>query len=185
MADPCKIRLSTSTPFAATTGLRPYAVTDIQGHFLLKTAPVGEGNLSASKPEAGYPDMTNALYDARNSPSRVTVNAKPGSSPALVTLRFEKPLAVLRWKIVSASSLTKLEGIYVHIALADDPSIEQYGTSSADHEFLFVLPERPIMLVITSQGFQEWHPSDSPGLSQPLHLPRGTVDQRTIILKPK
>ena len=172
-------------PFAANIGPRPYATTDTSGSFSLKTPPVGEGTLSASKLEDGYPDMTNALYGGRNSSSRVRVDANATKSSAPVILRFETPNALLRWKIVSSSTQLTIRGAYMHISLVDDPGVEEFGSFPVDRDFVFVLPRQAVTLMISSQGFQEWHPSDSPGLAQPLLLPPGTVDKRVILLKPK
>jgi len=56
----------------------------------------------------------------------------------------------------------------VHIALADDPNIVEYGSFPTDREFIFVLPKRPITFTITARGFEEWHPSADPGLPNSL-----------------
>lgn len=172
-------------PSAGTVAMQNFATTTPNGYFLLRTQPVGEGTLSASKPEAGYPDAKNALYAKEGLRSRVQINAKPGHSPDPVTLTFDAPNAVLRWKIQSASQRVKLPGAYIHIALASNPKIVEYGMFPVDREFIFVLPRRPITITISYTGFHDWTPAGTSGLSYPLALAPGTVDRRVIQLEPK
>lgn len=172
-------------PFAASSGMPRITTTDADGYFSLRTQPIGEGIVSASKPEAGYPDELNAIYEEKAARNRVRVNTKQGANPPPVVLTFGAPHAVIRWKIQSASPQVKLPGAYIHIALASDPKIVDYGTYPVDREFVFVLPRQPITITIGYIGFRDWTPEGTPGLSYPILLVPGTVDTRVIKLEPK
>jgi len=176
-------------PFAGFIGMRTYpleARSDASGYFTFSIPPLGKGSLRAMKFDDGFPDAINALYgreafNKKNGSVR-RINVKEGASSIEVTLRFGDPYAVIDWTIRSGADHSPLDSSAWKIALTDEPKSYESASGLGAH-FLFVLPKRPVTIVISAPGYKDWSTADDPDFGRNFILKPGTRQRRDIYLK--
>ena len=164
------------------SGPMPGAITAADGSFVFHMQPLGPGAVSASKPEAGFPNAVMALY-GKGRRSEQRINATVAASPIHVDLSFEEPDAAIEWKVLSKADQKPLRSVAFNIAWSDDPKIYMQGGSNAGI-LKFVLPKHPVLIRIGAPGFRDWTSAASPEFRGAVSFPPGTKDERTILLEP-
>ena len=167
----------------AHSGPLPTAVTAADGSFVFHMQPLGPGAVSASKPEAGFPNAAMALY-GKGRPSEQRINATVAASPIHVDLSFEEPDAVVEWKVLSKADQKPVRSVAFSVAWSDDPKIYMRGGVSNTGILKFVLPKHPVLIRIGAPGFRDWTSADSPEFRGAVSFTPGTKDERTILLEP-
>jgi hypothetical protein len=153
-------------PFAGMNGINlPGPVlTDETGFFHIEYPPRGQGWVTASKTDEGYPNAALALYGRDGYSSLETVDLKPGSV-VNVELRFGKPDAILVCT-VSDPLQQPVRGARILIQWPEDPQVMMSRTIPKDGIFQFVLPRHAVYVEVSAPGYTTWHYQDpNTGLS--------------------
>jgi hypothetical protein len=172
-------------PFSGYTGMFESATTAADGTFAFHVYPYGDAEVSASKPQAGYPDGTNALYGRGGHESVQRINATVAMSPIHVELRFGEPEATADWKVLSKTDQTPVRFVTYSVAWSDDPKVFSRGSTSNVGIFRFVLPQHPVQITVGAPGFRNWNSAESREFAGPVLFTGGTRDERTILLEPQ
>ncbi len=165
------------------SGPLPGAVTAADGSFVFHMPALGEGAVSAWKPEAGFPNAVMALY-GKGRPSEQKINATVAASPIHVDLSFEEADAMVDWKILSKADRSPVRSVAYSIAWSDDPKTYLRGGILSGGILKFVLPKHPVLIRIGAPGFRDWNSADSREFGGPVSFTPGTKDERTILLEP-
>jgi len=177
-------------PFSGRGGMATFALdtqTDAKGDFSFAVPPLGDGWLRAMKFDSGYPDFVNGLYgrggNDKNNGSITLISAKQGSPVTGLTLQFGEPDAVIDWTVRSEADRSLLPNGRYKIALSDEPTTFQSASFGADAHFIFVLPQRPVIITIAVPGYRDWSSAGDANFGDRFMLKPGSRQRRDIYLK--
>ena len=169
--------------YAGSTGAMPRGLSNSVGYFSLRVPALGAGLIRAMKIDSGYPDAGNTLYGRIGYESVKEISANADTPLIEVSLRFGDPDAVIDWTIRSEKDSSILKNALYKIALVEDPAGYSSGTIRTNGGFLFVLPKRPVVIVISAPGYMDWSTADDPAFGRNFMLKPGSRQKRDIYLK--
>jgi hypothetical protein len=170
-------------------GLRPYFLTDEQGNFLIKNLTPGPYIVSASKEEDDYPptDSIFHILGIVDTP-QVSVYEQQTTSDVVISLTQRAPR--LRAGVLDTISGKPINNAQINICRTDTPD-NCYKTSlnlsEETGDFEFLVPPVPVIIEISSPGYETWTYSKDGGSdhSDSLKLNPGETKKLKIAMRPQ
>ncbi len=154
-------------------GIKPVAMTDANGKFLLSNVPAGANGVHASKELDLYPDTRAAIYSNDSVPvPKVIVHA--GELISGVVIKLGAKAAMVSGKIIDGETLEPVLSSRIRLSKVDDDDIMRSQGPDSAGSFRLLVPSQPIRLVITAPGYSSWQ-----------YKGQGEVSPGVIQLKPE
>lgn len=172
-------------PFAAYSGILPEpGVTNDNGEFRLTFPSVGEGWLTASKVNEGFPDAAQTLYGRGGYESVRSIDLHPNQT-VTADLQFGSPNATVEVEAVDSHSGKPISTARILIEWPDNSENMVSETIPSSGRLLLVLPRHPVTMVVTAPGYLPWKYRDSDTLSSGLQAEPGSQIHLQVGLTPK
>ena len=149
-------------------------VTDATGEFLFEPIGLGKYAVYVDDEEAGYSEHS-AIFSGRTSEVEITLE-QPDAE-----LRLELPpkAGFLEIHLTDRTTGALIPSVHVKVVLAENPKWGFDMTTfpprlhpTGPNCTIQIPPEKPLLLHVSSEGFQEW--DESVGMGKPLILHSGT-----------
>lgn len=128
-------------------------LTDAKGEFLLENVHEGQNEIHAYAPELGYPDNMFAVFQTAPVPV-VTVNA--GAVIRGVEVHLGPRPGTLAGEVVDRQTRKPLPTASITLSWADRPDFYARSSVGQDGRFTFLVPVRPLLVVVTCDGYRTW-----------------------------
>lgn len=150
-----EVEVHTFGPFE---GVIPQPVrTDASGRFTIIYPPLGEGYISASKVDEGYPNVALALYGRENFTSIQSIDLQAGTNVENIDLKFGDPDAVIDFHVIDKNNGRNITNARITIQWSRDPNIMSSLTIPESGIFTFVAPKHPVEIVVSASGYTGWY----------------------------
>lgn len=163
-----------------------YGKTDGSGVFQIEHLPMGEYEVSASKPESYYRSTRRGIF-AEN--RRVVVKLVPENASEIVPLQFTAKAGALVGVVTDADTgqPLKCSVVLCNVVLARFAHPNSNEAAWFEREFTVLIPaDTDVMVSVRAEGYKPWIYADpaQPSRPVPLRLKSGSELRVDIVLTP-